>query len=128
MLEKVHLLSHAPQVLAWAVVPALVLLALARGHRRLLPLAWLLLGVGGLGVLSVLVDGFTSARLVTMSATCMEHEKELARGISLYVDDWDQRLPPARTWGDVAARTAPAVAFRCPAGRTPFGFWYNRAL
>ena len=73
-----------------------------------------------------------SARVAAQDATCKTHLKQLAAGVSLYIEDWGDRLPPANLWGDQTARRLPpgeqSIDFRCPASRNGYGYAFNESL
>jgi hypothetical protein len=131
------------------VVPAVVVLRLARypatqiqyedtGLRRALGWAWLvakcLAGYvfGMLLLLGFFADAYFSARMAARSSTCREHLRQLSSAVMMYASAWDDTLPPAPHWGDLASGYLPAdearSAFQCPSARSPFAYALNRSL
>jgi prepilin-type processing-associated H-X9-DG protein len=60
----------------------------------------------------------------------MSNLKQIGNACSLYMDDFDGRLPPARAWQDAVTPYLPNTAiFNCPeAGRGPTSYAFNATL
>ncbi len=95
---------------------------------------WILLGVGcGGGVLfiavmaAILFPVFSQARTKARQTSCMSNLKQLSLGTLMYVQDYDEMMPPATQW---VTQTTPYVkndrTYRCPlvAVANPRGYGY----
>jgi prepilin-type processing-associated H-X9-DG protein len=88
--------------------------------------------VGSVGFLAAFGKVFAAASVVSRRAECQRRMTKLATALGQYAADWSGALPPPAIWGDVvvpylAAEELPHV-FRCPAGRSPFGYALNSGL
>ncbi len=93
----------------------------------------ILLGCGTLALLLFLLAAFGLSRFVAsgrrsiQTTFCYQTAKESQRGLELYSQDYDQTLPPAKTWMDAATPFVKGrTDFRCPALRksNPEGYGY----
>jgi hypothetical protein len=85
-------------------------------------------GFLGLVILgAILLPVFSQARKKALDATCISHMKQQSLGILMYSMDYDERMPPANQWMDLAA---PYIkrdeVFHCPVlvKENPTGFGY----
>lgn len=71
--------------------------------------------------------------------TCQSNVRAIARGMTMYTQEWDDCLPPAATWMDAAEGNLAPVSgtgfktadyFRCPRDKSgaPSSFAYNSLL
>jgi hypothetical protein len=135
-----HNLSHWLQPGLIAIIPAVVLVFVARGLRQNTPrssrvagiLSAVCFGVAGVGFSGVLLCGFTSSRYLGERHQCMSNLKQLGQAVLLYQQDWDDRLPAAEHWGDLAATSLTASereqVFSCPVAPSSFDYGFNVAL
>src|SRR5579864_5075274 len=63
-------------------------------------------------------------------SSCLANSKQLAIGLMMYVQDYDNRFPPASTWQpDLYPYTKNVQLFVCPdRPRLPVGYAFNSAL
>ncbi len=66
------------------------------------PAKWLI-GIGAVVAVLVVVLApvFEQARASARRADCRSNLKQLGTGLMMYVQDYDERLPPAREWSDM---------------------------
>ncbi len=85
---------------------------------------------------AVLFPVFAQARSKARAVTCMSNEKQSALGTLMYVQDYDERFPPASQWMDtINPYLKSDESYRCPQvapGETnpngPFGYAMNSYL
>ena len=64
-------------------------------------------------------------------ASCQSNLKQVALGIAQYIQDYDEKLPPAREWADALQPYVKSrEIFRCPniTDKNGFGYAYNARL
>jgi prepilin-type processing-associated H-X9-DG protein len=135
------------------VLPAIFGLAMrrlaglrARFHREGKPTRGLDLGravagvlfMGSMAVLGVAFLHVGCAALVAHQSECLSHVKQLAGSISMYTQDFDERLPPSPRWAEIVTPWMQGAAssagrssedlFRCPASDSPAAYGVNAAL
>jgi prepilin-type processing-associated H-X9-DG protein len=89
-------------------------------------------------VLGIAVAHLGCAAIQSHSAQCRSNLKQLARGVSLYAQDYDERLPLANPWAEAIDSRVKAYAgtvtrkeddpFRCPSSESPAGYGMNAAM
>ena len=99
----------------------------AQPPRRGLPgWAWALIGCGLFGLLlgpiaiiaAILFPVFAQARAKAQAISCLSNTKQIARAMVMYAQDYDDRLPLARDWGDATSRyTGNRQVYVCPTAR-----------
>jgi prepilin-type processing-associated H-X9-DG protein len=98
-----------------------------------------LIVMGGCGVIVVLIVGillaiflpvFNSARKAGQRTSCMSNMKQISLGMLMYMQDYDERMPPANAWGTgVYPYIKNNLVFACPTRRgIPFGYAFNVKL
>jgi prepilin-type processing-associated H-X9-DG protein len=108
-------------------------------RRSSSPLMVSLIGIGGCLVLGTSAVGvvagalfpvFNRTRAEARSATCLSNARQLSVAMRMYVQNNDERFPPAPQWTTgLTPYVKDANVFRCPArAYLPSGFAYNRAL
>ena len=136
-------LSHGPLAIVLPVLWLLSLPASIFAFKRLskLPsvgalLSQVLVIVTEL-VLTVLVFlglvHFQCSREVAWQNRCIQNLRSISLAIAEYVQDWDERLPPAQRWADAISerhlqRDVMSQVFRCPKSSFPFGYAFNAFL
>jgi prepilin-type processing-associated H-X9-DG protein len=67
---------------------------------------------------------------VTRTVSCISNAKQLATGLLMYAQDYDDRLPPAHSWADgLDPYTKSRSGFVCPTSKQkPSSYAYNRLL
>lgn len=129
-------LVHHPLGMLWpALILALITSVVIAGlRRRRSPPAWLIrMNVvfwlaGLLGAIMSLIGEVACAGLVAEETQCRSAMKELSKGILLYAEDWDERLPLPTNWFDAVRDRAGEAALRqpCPAYRGTYPYAMNR--
>jgi hypothetical protein len=78
---------------------------------------------------AILFPVFSSARVKAREVACASNVKQLSLGVLMYSQDYDERLPPATTWGTM---TMPYVkntqVHYCPERPGTFSYAYNQKL
>ena len=76
------------------------------------------------------VNIFTTALHAARGATCRANLNQVSTALSMYCADYDERLPPARSWSDnLYPYTKNWAVFRCTERQAlPGGFAFNEAL
>jgi len=93
--------------------------------RKLSPAVGLLLAAGGCGLI-VLVGGVSLLTLLQteqqrhaaalQASRCLSNGKQVAMGVLMYSQDYDERLPPAATWSrEVFPYVKNSAVYVCPA-------------
>lgn len=98
--------------------------------RRGSTTTWIV-GVVAIFFLAVLLcPSISTSRPVARTASCLSNLKQIARACSLYMDDYDDRLPRATAWQDAAnPYLNNPIVFRCPeVVPSPVSYAYNAAL
>lgn len=135
-------LSHGPLAVALPIIwlASLPVIIFAFKHLRRLPTVGSLLVQFLLGVVEVVLTvlvllGFFHvgcAREKAWEVQCRQNLREISMSISAYMQDWDDRLPPASKWMDATKRYLPKEksnqVFSCPSASSPFGYAFNSAL
>jgi prepilin-type processing-associated H-X9-DG protein len=63
------------------------------------------------------------------SPSCLSNVKQLGIGILMYLQDFDDRFPPAPKWGDAAdPYLKNHYLFKCPKATNPYGYAFNKYL
>lgn len=120
---------------------------LARTKQKANPQAvrWLerirvgLVGLLCASIITLFVGGshLGCATLKANSATCMSHLRQVALGVAMYAQDYDERLPPASRWAEVIAPQLKEAAhdkrpgediFRCPSAESPSAYGMNEVM
>jgi hypothetical protein len=111
-------------------------------------LPWWAFVLGGCGCLVLLVPiigailfpVFSQARMAARATSCMSNEKQMALGVLMYCQDYDETLPAAKEWMTVIRpyeegsenKGKAEYVFHCPevSKRDPeiFGYAYNSDL
>jgi len=74
--------------------------------------ALVLVAIGG----AILLPVFSQAREKARTSKCQSNLKQLSLGVRLYVQDYDGRLPPAKTWAsDLGDTVNISFLLTCPA-------------
>ena len=61
--------------------------------------------------------------------SCLSNVKQMATGLLMYVDDFDDRLPNRDRWMDAEyAYTKNEGLYHCPLAKTPYGYALNSLL
>lgn len=76
---------------------------------------------------TILLPIFESARLAGNISTCFSAMKQTTQAVFMYTTDFDDRLPPAKTWRTVS-RDYGSMAEECPEKRARFGYGFNDNL
>ena len=76
---------------------------------------------------------FQCSREVAWQNRCAQNLRAISLAIAEYVQDWDERLPPAQRWADAInerhlQRDVMSQVFRCPKSLFPFGYAFNAFL
>ena len=76
---------------------------------------------------------FSKARRSARQASCMSNVKQQSLGLIMYVQDYDQRYPPASEWVDLSMPYIKNESvFKCPEVSQPqsdsYGYAFNTAL
>jgi hypothetical protein len=132
------LLHHHPLGALWVflILGAATAVAIALVRRRgpvprlllrLNALSWIL---GVFGAAMAVVGESACAGLKAEEVECRSALKELSMGLLRYVDDWDERLPPADRWFDVVRDKGGegALPHPCPAYAGTYAYAMNRYL
>ena len=87
---------------------------------------WSWLQIGALWFLSVslLVGNLPNLKDSAKRVHCMSNIKQLCRGMLMYAEDFDQRLPPADAWYP-ATRSYVGEEFQCPSATAPWSYAMN---
>lgn len=93
---------------------------------------------GSVAVWLVAASHWGCAILMGRRSQCMSNLKVLGTAVSMYSEDYDERLPPSSTWSEAIAPRVQIAAkqrdytggepFRCPATESPASYGMNRAL
>ncbi len=138
--EQMAGIGHASQGGLYALLPMLVLLPFylmgwrreGVGWRAVRALEHLCFAVFGIGVLGMTAGEIPCATIKARSVACLSNMKELALGVSMYVQDSDEHYPPADRWGDLARSQSGGHitrdTLRCPNSASPYGYGFNRAF
>ena len=60
---------------------------------------------------------------------CLSNVKSLNLGMLMYLQDFDDRFPPASQWGDaVYPYIRNRGLFKCPQATSPYGYAFNKSL
>jgi prepilin-type processing-associated H-X9-DG protein len=111
------------------------------GRRRATALRW----VAGLAMAPVALAfaaglfHFGCARAKAADVTCISNLKQISYGLLMYSQYYDERFPPAASWGAVSGRhvvgggASPsrllnAGVYRCPEAPPGMGYGFNRAM
>jgi len=88
-----------------------------------------LLLLGGLAA-AIMYPVFGSARLAAQSTACRSNLKQVAVGMMMYAQDYDEQLPPSGIWQDgVLPYIKNTQVFVCPSRRhLVAGYAYNALL
>lgn len=131
-------LVHHPLGMLWPLVVLAIVVTAVIGtlRRRRQPPRWLVranmvLWIGGLlGVVMSVVGEIACAGLVAEETQCRSALKELAAGILMYSQDWDERLPPSDRWFDVVRAKAGegTLPHPCPAYSGTYAYAMNRLV
>jgi prepilin-type processing-associated H-X9-DG protein len=108
-------------------------------RRSTSPMAVFGLVIGGCLVLAVVLVGgaaailfpvYSSARRAATSASCTSNLKQIATGLMMYSQDYNDQLPPSATWqAEVMPYIKSQQVFACPdRGPAPVGYAYNILL
>lgn len=105
---------------------------------------WIVLGVVGVGgcffvliFAAILFPVFAQARAKAREVSCLSNQKQIALGLMMYAQDYDERLPAAATWHtDMEPYVRREDVFHCPAVQPSAGqttlpantYAYNSAL
>ena len=86
-----------------------------------------LLGLVVLGIAAaILFPVFARSRAAARNAGCQSNLKQLGLGVMMYVQDYDERYPPADMWAEVLVPYAPSTdVYECPSGG---GYAFNSEL
>lgn len=109
---------------------ALVLAVVGRVHGGTVGLAALAVLAPVIALAWLLFPAFRSAQSVARQRLCMQHLKTLSMARMLYMEDWNERYPPARSWSDCLRPYMRSMEeYRCPAApRQKSGYAFNLAL
>src|SRR5438270_10078828 len=103
---------------------------------------WLLVGcgcvgVGGFALIAVLgailFPVFQQAREKARQALCLSNLKQMGTGLMMYVQDYDDRLPPSSRWTDMLYPYVKAQqVYHCPSvpglNSSSLGYAFNSKL
>jgi len=68
------------------------------------------------------------------SVTCRQHMKQLSDALLQYANDWDEHLPPSKSWSTCINsekylhENNRTIVFHCPAAKTPYGYAMNYSV
>lgn len=121
------------------ILGIMALSAIARSGNRLQGQGMAVAGtiLSGIGVLlipviaAILFPVFSQAREKARTATCMSNVKQLGLGMLMYVQDYDEKFPPADRWADnLVPYTKEPKVFVCPSAPAgnPRTYAYNGRL
>jgi len=91
----------------------------------------LLLAVIAVAVLAAfLFPVFSTSKVAAKKASCQSNAKQVAVGMMMYVQDYDERYPPTTTWqNDVMPYIKNALVYQCTERPyMPYGYAYNKLL
>ncbi len=87
---------------------------------------------GVIALSAILFPVFMKSKETAKSTSTLNNLKLIGLGLSLYTQDYDDKLPPAATWMDSARTHIPdSTAFRAPRGEQvdqQIGYVFNNAL
>ena len=99
---------------------------------------WFLVGCGCFGLIlvpivaAILFPVFSQARESARATSCLKNERQMALGIRMYAQDYDEQFPMSANWMDATAiYNKDESVFHCPtAGRDAavYGYAYNSAM
>ncbi len=88
--------------------------------------------VGLIIVVCVIIPILLERRGPSPGAMCLQHEKRILFSLRVYVDDWDETLPPTDRWADRVKDSdnhqMDNRVFKCATSTSPFGYELNAAL
>src|SRR5436309_1139909 len=75
---------------------------------------------------AILFPVFSQARESARSASCLSNEKQMALGLLMYSQDYDETLPTSASWMDkISPYIKNEQVFHCPSlGRSAIGYGY----
>ncbi|MGV3720450.1 MAG: hypothetical protein ACO1SX_06015 [Actinomycetota bacterium] len=88
------------------------------------------IGLVGIAILAaVLVPSFATAREAARKSLCMSRAKQMSTSLLMYAQDYDQRLPPTRSWQTAVAPYGAGDVNVCPSrpGASP-AYAFNQRL
>lgn len=89
-------------------------------------IAWLWVGVAVLALAWLAaLRLFRADNYPERAGACSGNLKKLSRALLLYAEDYDGKLPAAKTWSDATLPYSDAEAFRCPASQAEAGYAFN---
>lgn len=106
---------------------------LSRTNRNIrIGCIWLFGLAGMFFVIVIFVPAFISARVVANESICVSNLKAHSLSVMMYVQDWDEKFPPAARWHDLemaskyVAKDNPNP--KCPTATTPFSYAMNSSV
>jgi prepilin-type N-terminal cleavage/methylation domain-containing protein/prepilin-type processing-associated H-X9-DG protein len=105
-----------------------------RRHRRAFTLIELLVVIAIIAILAaILFPVFAQAREKARSASCQSNLKQMALGVLMYAQDFDEKYPPVyvdaafrQVWVDFIQPYIKNIqVFRCPSATAARRFWYS---
>jgi hypothetical protein len=112
-----------------------------RPRGRMSAWGWALIGCGGVSILllagvailgAILFPVFAQARERARQAVCMSNLDQMARALTMYSEDYDDRLPRRANWMDGLGPYMHREPMHCPSvhasGPAAYGYAFNSAL
>jgi len=69
-----------------------------------------------------------AAKKHTAPRECMTNLRIIGLGMAQYIQDYDNTMPPTKTWADAVKPYASHASFHCPISPTPYGYAFNTQL